>query len=150
MKKINFVKTTLAVSVLTLLGGCQDPITAALVKINETVIKDRSNVLLPDVLIADAKPSKNSFVKTYRNYFIEANNITKFNTVDSVSLSIIAGSDMDLFALTEEITKVLKSKKIEINANSKPLIINVSKFGEKSSPTEAVKNSMAGVGGLVG
>lgn len=150
MKAKNLIKVTLIASALALLSGCQDPITAALVKLNDTVVKDRSNALIPDVLIADAKPSKNSFVKTYRNYFIEADSISKLNGVNSVSLTIVAGPDMDHVALTEEITKVLKSKNIEINPNSKPLIINVSKFGEKSSPTEAVKNSMAGVGGLAG
>jgi hypothetical protein len=151
MKKINFIKAALVSSVLALLSGCQDPISAMMVKKTESDWRDINSVNLYDPITLGTKPNNGTNVRVSNKMFVELDNPDRINIGStSVALEVIPYDGIDSKLLYSQIEKELKNNGFSISPTGKPLTVKVKAMSENTVATTGNVHALSGIGSISG
>jgi hypothetical protein len=151
MSVSNMVKMGLVVGAMAVLTGCQDPITAMMVKKTESDWKDINSVNLYDPITIGTKPNNGTNVRVSNKMFVELDNPNRINIGStSVALEVIPYDGIDSKLLYSQIEKELKNNGFSISPTGKPLTVEVKAMSEKSVATTGNVHALSGIGSIAG
>lgn len=151
MKAKNLIKAALITSALAFLSGCQDPITAMMVKKTESDWQDINSVNLYDPITLGTKPNNGTNVRVSNKMFVELDNPDRINIGStSVALDVIPYDGIDSKVLYSQIEKELKNNGFSISPTGKPLTVKVKAMSEKSVATTGNVHALSGIGSIAG
>ncbi len=151
MSVSSMVKMGLVVGAMAVLTGCQDPITAMMVKKNESDWKDINSVVLYDPITIGTKPNNGTNVRVSNKMFVELSNPERIVATSSdLSISVLPFDGFDSSIISSEIEKKLKENGFSINKNGLPVTIKINNVSDKYAATKGDVHALGGIGSIVG
>lgn len=151
MNASSMTKMALVVGAMAVLSGCQDPITAMMVKKTESDWRDINSVNLYDPITLGTKPNNGTNVRVSNNMFVELDNPDRINLGStSVSLDVAPYDGIDSKLLYSQIEKELKNNGFSISPTGKPLTVKIKAMSEKTVATTGNVHALSGIGSIAG
>lgn len=149
MNVSSMVKMGLVLGSMAVLTGCQDPISAMMVKKNESDWKDVNSVVLYDPITINTKPSNGTNVRVSNQMFVEIDNINRIQAPKTLSINIKPTNDLDINLLSQEIEKKIQKNGFIVDNSSKPSVtVTVNKVSDSFKATTGNVHALSGIGSL--